>query len=473
MKMATHLLMLLVLLIGALAATPTWTMVEHDLQSTSRSEVVTSQKEWSQTWNQAPFDFTYTNYQLVLDRDVMYTVGLDNGQEKVKPEQQALLVINTEEPTNVKVYKFSSSSPKTPSSGNVQQLHSITVNPTLLLESGKKIVTGWQNKLDEEGRFRNSGICTIDVTNGNVDWAFIPSVATTKDFEVVDDIVVVGNNMTRQFVFKYTEGNARNYNLVAVKEGSSGQEMWKRSGRTDFFVKTIRMTPLTSNNSIVLIEPNDVQSQSKAHITKIDMTSGKSIWTTDMPHGLELSRYDTKITVGLGPTANMLFTSVQADSLIRYLLAFDVVSGKLLWTGQYPLSLRTYGANCGPLVVSADGKRLYSVCSERIRASTYNKNTVAFDATTGAKLWVSEQMPNLGRKLLLTQDDKLVVLISFGYLIIDGKTGKILQSVPSQFTYVADDLSALDSSGKLFTCGINYNGVNDERSYQCDKKLLK
>lgn len=162
----------------------------------------------------------------------------------------------------------------------------------------------------------------------------------------------------------------------------------------------------------------------KERVLCVDTITGKTIWQHeyDCPY---------KINYPEGPRATPIFDSGKLYTLgaMGDLICFDSATGKVHWTRNFGLSFKTkppvWGWSSHPLI---DGKLLYCLVGGDDSA------VVAFDKDTGADVWKSQTVKEVGYSppMLYTAGGvpQLVVWMDSAVQSLDPKTGKLLWSQP-------------------------------------------
>jgi outer membrane protein assembly factor BamB len=78
--------------------------------------------------------------------------------------------------------------------------------------------------------------------------------------------------------------------------------------------------------------------------------------------------------------------SFGSSSVDYYTIAYNASTGAKLWAGRY--SGLGYGASAEALAVSSDGTKVFVTGSIYGLSTSYDYATIAYDASTGTKLWV-------------------------------------------------------------------------------------
>lgn len=122
-----------------------------------------------------------------------------------------------------------------------------------------------------------------------------------------------------------------------------------------------------------------------------DTATGVAIWTAryDSPgHWFDNGKY-----LAISPDGSRLFVTGDSnadgsDSNYDYLtIAYDAATGEQLWTARYDFAggqEEVHG-----IAVSPDGNRVYITGGSQVVETNWDYATVAYDAATGAQLWVA------------------------------------------------------------------------------------
>ncbi len=143
--------------------------------------------------------------------------------------------------------------------------------------------------------------------------------------------------------------------------------------------------------------------------------AGSPLWT---------ARYDDATTgddwanaVAVSPDGSRVFVTGHADRFAGYTtVAFDAASGRRLWVTSSAFS--GGGASANALAVSPDGSKVFVTGTAQM--DPFGKGaigTAAYDATTGAQLWA---VADAGREWATTQSNALAVSRDGATVLVGG-----------------------------------------------------
>jgi hypothetical protein len=121
-----------------------------------------------------------------------------------------------------------------------------------------------------------------------------------------------------------------------------------------------------------------------------DAATGAQLWLT--PYDGPASQYDAASALRVSPDGSKVFVTGESDgpsSRDYATVAYDAANGGQLWVNRY--DGRSHSTDQARKIgVSPDGSKVF-VTGNSVRGSSYEGNdyaTVAYDAVTGARLWV-------------------------------------------------------------------------------------
>ncbi len=137
--------------------------------------------------------------------------------------------------------------------------------------------------------------------------------------------------------------------------------------------------------------------QAEYHTIAYDAATGSVLW--EASYGGTAG--GAAFAVGVSPDGARVFVTGWAfvTGLADYVtLAYDATTGAQLWLAIYN-GPRHRGDKASSLVVSPDGSRVFVTGTSRGHGTGDDYATVAYDATTGSQLWVSRYTaPGVGKE---------------------------------------------------------------------------
>jgi DNA-binding beta-propeller fold protein YncE len=188
----------------------------------------------------------------------------------------------------------------------------------------------------------------------------------------------------------YVTGSGGGFLTVAYRSGT-GRLLWTARGATTLVeASSIEVSPDGSKVFVAGYGVAHVDGDDDYATVAFDATTGAELWD---------SRYDssgggdTATSLGVSPDGTKVFVTGssanpggQTDIAS---IAYDATTGRQLWVSRYDGPTHLSDVAQG-LVVSPDGNRLYVTGWTTRSDYVLDALTVAYDAPTGAQLWVAD-----------------------------------------------------------------------------------
>jgi DNA-binding beta-propeller fold protein YncE len=235
---------------------------------------------------------------------------------------------------------------------------------------------------------------------------------------------------TKVFVTGGSIGGSSNYDYATVAyDASTGSMLWVARydgpGNDVDLAKSLGVSPdgtkvfVTGESDGPEVCPPGPPCPHYATVA-YDASSGATLWIERLAGTFR--GHDVPSSLAVSPDGKSVFvTGGSLQPLIYHYLtiAYDALSGEQLWLRYFSRN-RHWNAYATALVVSPDGASLFVTGGSFGGAgSDYDYATVAYDASTGAQLWVSIYTrpvggPDLARSLAVSPDGTAVFVTGFG-----------------------------------------------------------
>lgn len=198
-------------------------------------------------------------------------------------------------------------------------------------------------------------------------------------------------------------------------------------------------TPVINGNSLYIVNFKTFR------LMGIDVPSGKVLMNATIPSATNL--IDSKITIGQGASAGLVFFSVKfltASDYALYILAYTK-NGELAWKSEDKNN--TFISYHGPAAISDNGKFIYQV---RVLKQDYlNTNVFCYDALNGTLLWTSPVISTscFTGTVMINANGLLSALTCSSATALSPISGKVLSQTSGKYRN-----QALDSSNNLYDC---------------------
>jgi PQQ-like domain len=189
----------------------------------------------------------------------------------------------------------------------------------------------------------------------------------------------------------YVSGSGSDYTTVAY-DAVTGTQLWVRrydSGGSFDSALALGVSPDGSKVFVTGSSPPPDRDSDYATVA-YDAAAGTELWVQRYSPPRERSS-DTAFALGVAPDGSKLFVTGEAvygsGNTDYATIAYDAVTGTQLWLKRYR------GPGSGPdgaraLGVSPDGSTVFVTGRSYLSATNYDYATLAYDAATGARLWV-------------------------------------------------------------------------------------
>jgi WD40 repeat protein len=252
-------------------------------------------------------------------------------------------------------------------------------------DGSRVYVTGWS--------FGTPGIdyatVAYDAGSGAQLWA-------TRYHDGNDDKPVsmtVSADGSRVFVTGQSIGISDWLYLTVGYDASTGGQVWAASylepGTHLNFGQGIGVSP---DGSRVFVTGH-VEVSDTEHVDTLayDSTTGTTLWTSVFISAPILVGFDYHFSLAVSPDGERVFVTGQTafnQSLVYLTIAYDAATGGQIWTNTYDGPNSGLDAACA-IRVSPDGTRVFVTGFSTGAGTSYDYATVAYDAATGAQLWVA------------------------------------------------------------------------------------
>jgi hypothetical protein len=227
------------------------------------------------------------------------------------------------------------------------------------------------------------------------------------------------------FVTGNSSGSTGGYDYATVAyDASTGAKLWVRRydgpGNRDDLATALGMSP---DGSTVFVTGYSFASTSGYDYATVayDATSGARLWVKRY-NGPGNGR-DVATALGVSPDGSTVFVtgrSMQTRGIRIYdyaTVAYDVLTGAKLWAKRYNGPAGGEGAAATALGVSPDGSTVFVTgSSHRPSKQAADYDTVAYDASTGAQLWDTRYVQgNVATAMGVTPDGSKVFVTGWSY----------------------------------------------------------
>lgn len=179
--------------------------------------------------------------------------------------------------------------------------------------------------------------------------------------------------------------------VTIAYQASSGHLLWKDRYAGNFAGDAISQVVVTpdSSGAVILVQSSDPDTGSDFLTISYDASTGQRLWKRrfDGP----VSAYDIPRAIGLSPTGNRVFVAgtVQADTQTGYtdvaVISYRTSNGAVVWSKQLGGASSWDAARA--LDVSPDGAALFITGTHAADDVSSEVSTISLDATTGATNW--------------------------------------------------------------------------------------
>ncbi len=204
--------------------------------------------------------------------------------------------------------------------------------------------------------------------------------------------VGVSPDGSQVFVTGFGYGATGSDYVTAAYDASSGAEMWVRryrgSSRSDAFAGALGVS---QDGSQVFVTGDVVGPAGNSDYATVayDAASGGRLWVRRYDGGNEVSM---ATDLGVSPDGSLLFVTGfsggRTSGRDYATVAYDAASGAELWITRYE-GPPTRDDFAGALVVSPDGSKVFVTGRSSPSPSDDDYATVAYDAATGERVWVT------------------------------------------------------------------------------------
>jgi len=157
-----------------------------------------------------------------------------------------------------------------------------------------------------------------------------------------------------------------------------------------------------------------------------DAATGAQLWVARYAVGAQNA---DAYSVAVSPDGSRVFVtggSAGATGIYMFAtVAYNAATGAQLWVARYAVGARNAGAQS--IAVSADGSRVYVAGTVHVKGGQQDFATVAYDAASGAKLWaafyprgviISMTVSPDGSKVFVTGQSRSVLTGLYGYATV-------------------------------------------------------
>ena len=194
------------------------------------------------------------------------------------------------------------------------------------------------------------------------------------------------------FVTGGSIGSRTNYDYLTIAyDASSGGSLWERRyNRKGHIIDAAYALAVGPHGSKVYVTGQSAGSESSYPVTVAYAAStGAELWVKRYSDG-SASQFDSGNAIGVSPDGSNVFVTGEggAHHTNYATIAFDAVTGAKVWATHYTGTSDGSDA-ASALGVSPDGSQVF-VTGESDGSTSYpDYATVAYGASTGAKLWAS------------------------------------------------------------------------------------
>jgi PQQ-like domain len=208
------------------------------------------------------------------------------------------------------------------------------------------------------------------------------------------DAVRVSPDGSKVFVTGQSVESGTNYDYATVAyDATSGARLWVSRydgpGNSVDAATALGVSPDGSKVFVTGYSPGSGSGQDYATVA-YDATSGAQLWLTR--YNGPANSDDDASGLGVSPDGSKLFVtggSAGSGSGFDYAtVAYDAASGAPLWVSRYDGPAKNFDS-AAALETSPDGSKVFVTGQSTGSGGGYDYATVAYDATSGARLWVS------------------------------------------------------------------------------------
>lgn len=286
-----------------------------------------------------------------------------------------------------------------------------------------------------------------DASTGDQLWA--ATFNGPGDFTDVSLAMAVSPSGSMVFVTGYTSSRdlRRDYATVAY-DAVTGSQLWVKLYLPGDQAEAVAVSP---DSSMVFVTGQTSGVGRDIATVAYDAVTGETLWVRrfDGPnHGDDFAH-----GLVVSPDGSRVFVTGSPSSPEYVTIAYEASSGARLWVALYTAGSQRHG-NPNAIDVSPDGSRVFVTGRSAGPGLSYNRiPTVAFDAFTGARLWATgfglENTDDWGYDLSVSPDGSMVY--------VTGCTASPPQAPYSNFVTIAYDAST--GAQRWVT---EYNGPTDE-----------
>jgi outer membrane protein assembly factor BamB len=260
-----------------------------------------------------------------------------------------------------------------------------TANALVVSPDGSTVfVTGWSAEpLVEVGDYFT---VAYDALTGATKWK--ARYRVRRRYNDIGQVIAVNPSGTMVYVSGASNGSGSHYDYATVAyDASNGHRVWASRyagpGSTQDFPSAIAVSP---NGSIVVVSGASRRPDQLGHDTTIayDAATGDRLWVARYDPGTRPHVAGVRFT----PDGSRVLVAGRrlAQSLDYVTLAYDAVTGAGLWIAMYGGGS---GDGAEALSVSPDGSVAYVTGGSGGPQGDSDFGTVAYDVSTGSELWAA------------------------------------------------------------------------------------
>ena len=178
--------------------------------------------------------------------------------------------------------------------------------------------------------------------------------------------------------------------LTVAYDAVTGAELWRKRYDRESHDNAEGLGVSPDGSAVFVTGTTMPQGESSYATVAYDAATGAKLWVTRFAHARAMAR-----SIAVSPNGSAVFVTGQAfpgEGRVDYMtVAYDGTDGSQLWATRYANA--GYGPNAPDLGVSADGSAVFLSGVDggsTLTDETDDYATVAYDAATGARLWARQ-----------------------------------------------------------------------------------
>ncbi|HYT30105.1 MAG TPA: PQQ-binding-like beta-propeller repeat protein [Actinomycetota bacterium] len=290
---------------------------------------------------------------------------------------------------------------------------------------------------------------------------------------------------SRVFVTGYAQGGRGNGYVTIAYDAGSGSAIWTRYGPAfDSLGRAIAVSP--DGSKVFVSGQREVAPFDYRYSTlAFDAGTGRLLW--NRLHNGPGKGADVALAVGVSPDGTRVFVTGQSKGAYSGLdyttVAYDADTGAGLWSARYDGPGR--GTDVArSLAVSRDGSEVFVTGWSTGASSGLDYATVAYDAATGAALWVQRlsgpgQFDDRALSVAVAPDGSSVVVTGSSYLTASGQDAVTVAydaatgnarwvrryNGPASGIDLTDSVTIGPDGTKAFVTGYTFSGFRSGTAY--------